>query len=93
MAFRTCTVVIAACDLCGNEETEDGETWNFDTEAQAVDQLTADPIADIDGWHQRPNGHLVCWKRDAQHNQAREDDGIHRMGPDAMTVTYDVAAA
>jgi hypothetical protein len=86
--FHTRTVVIAACDLCGNTQTEDGDTWHFDTETQAIDQLTADPTADINGWHQRPTGQLVCWRRDPLHNWAREQDGIHRPGPDAMTATW-----
>lgn len=90
MTFRTRTVVIAACDLCGNDEsTENGDVFHFDTETQAVDHLTADPTADISGWHQRPDGQLVCWKRDPQHNHAREQDGIHRLGPDAMTAHFD----
>lgn len=90
MAFHTRTVIIAVCDLCGStESTEDGDTFHFDTEAEAVDHLTADPTADINGWHQRPNGNLVCWREDARHNWAREQDGIHRPGRDAMTATWD----
>lgn len=90
MSFHTRTVVIAACDLCGNtQSTEDGDVFHFDTEAQAIDHLTADPTADISGWHQRPDGRLVCWRRDQVHEQARELDGIHRPGPDAATWSWD----
>ncbi len=89
MSFHLRTVVVAACDLCGStESTENGDVFHFDSEAQAVDHLTADPTADISGWHQRPNGQLACWRRDAPHDWAREQDGIYRSSRDAMTATY-----
>ncbi|MFT9478716.1 hypothetical protein [Streptomyces sp. 11-1-2] len=39
-------------------------------------------------WHQRPEDRLVCWRSDALHDWAREQDGKSRPGPDAMTVSY-----
>lgn len=88
MAFRSKTCVVAVCDLCGNSRDQDGGEPHFDTEAGAVDFVVSDPDLDTGGWYQRPNGRLVCWRRDPVHDKAREEDGQFAPGPDAMNVTF-----
>lgn len=75
MAFRNKICVIAVCDLCGNARDQDGGEPHFDTEADAIDFVVADSDPETGGWYQRPAGQLVCWRRDRQHDQAREEDG------------------
>lgn len=89
MTFTSRTVVVPACDLCGATESDQGETLQFDTEAQAIEYLTDYLDAETGAWHQRPDGQLVCWRRDRLHDWAREQDGVLQPGPDAMTVTWD----
>ncbi|MGY0062797.1 hypothetical protein ACWY4P_40730 [Streptomyces sp. LZ34] len=88
MAFRQHTCVIVACDVCGNAATPDGDVPHFDTQAEALAHLAADPDYYANTWHRRPNGLLVCWVRDAVHDRAREQDGMGAPGPDAMTVSF-----
>lgn len=91
MAFVRVTCVIAVCDIpgCGSTQDPDGGIAHFDNEAEAAEHTLADPDCYANVWHQRPDGRLVCWRRDPLHDWAREQDGKSAPGPDAMTVTYE----
>lgn len=91
MSFRRVTCVIAVCDIpgCGNTQDPDGAVAHFDTEAEAAEHTLADPDCYANVWHRRPDGRLVCWRRDALHDWAREQDDKTSPGPDAMAVTYE----
>ena len=90
MSFRRITCVIAVCDIhgCGNTRDHDGGERHHDTEADALEWALGDQAELPDTWHQRPNGQLVCWRRDPLHDWAREQDGIVAPGPGAMTVNF-----
>ncbi|MFI1161413.1 hypothetical protein [Streptomyces sioyaensis] len=89
MAFRTKNCVIAVCDLCGNSRDHDGGERHDETEAKALRMALGDPAELPDTWYQRPDGRLVCWRRDPAHDEARESDGHYRPGHDAMVVTFE----
>ncbi|MFJ1992983.1 hypothetical protein [Streptomyces asiaticus] len=90
MAFQLVTCIIAVCDIpgCGNSADPDGATAHFNTMAAAAEHTLADPDCYANVWHQRPDGQLVCWRRDALHDWARQQDGKSSPGPDAMTARF-----
>ncbi|MER7794846.1 hypothetical protein [Streptomyces sp. NPDC097640] len=92
MAFRRITCILAVCDIpgCGNTwPTEDSGEIHHHTEAEALDWVLSDQAELPHVWHQRPDGQLVCWRRDPLHDWAREQDGEAGPGRDAMTVSYE----
>ncbi|MGW7688877.1 hypothetical protein ACWGMA_08275 [Streptomyces asiaticus] len=91
MSFRRVICIVAFCDIpgCGNTQDPDGGVAHFGTETEAAAHLLADPDCYANVWHQRPDGQLVCWRRDPLHDWAREQDGKTGVGRDAMSVTFE----
>ncbi|MFD8092383.1 hypothetical protein [Streptomyces malaysiensis] len=61
-----------------NNQDPDGSVPHFDTEAEAAERLLADPDRYANVCRQRPDGRLVCWRSDALHDGAREQNGKSR---------------
>jgi hypothetical protein len=88
MAFRRVTCVIAVCDVCGSSQDPDGGEPHFETEADAVQFALGDQAHLPDTWYQRADGRLVCWRRNAVHDQARVTDAHYQPGSDPWGVHF-----
>ncbi|WP_331445841.1 hypothetical protein [Streptomyces xanthochromogenes] len=73
MAMKTVVCVEALCDVCDCGQGDEGNA-HFRAEAEALQWLLSC------GWHQLPDGRLVCNNADDRHEEIRIAHGISEPG-------------
>ncbi|MEU6534924.1 hypothetical protein [Streptomyces sp. NPDC047000] len=88
MAFITLTCVVAICDLCRAQNTDNEYGHHYDDPGDALADLTTDYGCDTTPWALLDDGRLICDRRDQAHDELRITvHGWHPTGG-AMTVTF-----
>jgi hypothetical protein len=84
MAVKQQVFHIAACDICGAELDEAGDTWAWDTSRV----LALEHIADHPDWTEVEGG-IVCPRSDQAHDEARgAGSPVPQPGRDSMAVSF-----
>jgi len=88
MAVKQHVFHIVACDICGAELDEAGDTWAWDTSRT----LALGHIADHPDWTEVEGG-VVCPVSDQAHDKARDggSPAVPQPGRDAMAVSFQTA--